>query len=478
MASSDSLINLTLLHTNDLHGRVEQVVRIATLVKQIRTEVKSKGGACFYFDAGDAEDTILLESCLTRGSAMDVIMKGAGCDQITLGNAIPLRYGPQAIENLANHFGKPLLCANLTDSTGQIFKGLTPYVIETIGDYKIGIIGLTAPMSIYSIFFGSKPLQPVEIVPELIQRVRDAGAKTIIVLSHIGSAADINLSENVSGIDVIIGAHDHKRISPPLVVNDTLIVQSGEHGQMLGRLDLVLDAQSGKVISHDGELIPVGEEIRDDTDTLAVVAVEKERAQTLMRIEIGELLAPVECLEVQECSAGNLLADALLAHVVGAQVAFVINGHWNGGLEAGVVTQGELYAANRSAGNPARIELTGAQIKQFLVAALKPENIARKIHPLRGRAVGMPHIAGMRVKVDDRNSDLVEIYVNGARMKPDDRFIVAGSDMEFSEYLGYLVIPDEQINYEVPTILPEVVEEYIKQRSPLGRIPGNRIFKQ
>ena len=88
-----------------------------------------------------------------------------------------------------------------------------------------------------------------------------------------------------------------------------------------------------------------------------------------------------------ECAAGNLQADAVLDHVKGARLAFMVNGHWVSGLEAGTITQGQLYAANRSAGNPALVELTGAQIRQWLIAALNPENIASQPNPLRGQFV-------------------------------------------------------------------------------------------
>ena len=38
------MTRLTILHTNDLHGRVEQVFRIAALAKQIKPEVTAHGG--------------------------------------------------------------------------------------------------------------------------------------------------------------------------------------------------------------------------------------------------------------------------------------------------------------------------------------------------------------------------------------------------------------------------------------------------
>ena len=55
------MTHLTILHTNDLHGRVPQLLRIATLVRQIRREAEAAGGYCLYVDAGDSEDTTLLE---------------------------------------------------------------------------------------------------------------------------------------------------------------------------------------------------------------------------------------------------------------------------------------------------------------------------------------------------------------------------------------------------------------------------------
>src|SRR5512135_439619 len=115
---------LTILHTNDLHGRVEQVFRIATLAKQIKQEVTAGGGHCVLWDAGDAEDTILYESSITKGRAMMAVLRGAGYELEALGNASPARYGPQAVAGLANGFGRPLICANMIDPvTSQLVLG-------------------------------------------------------------------------------------------------------------------------------------------------------------------------------------------------------------------------------------------------------------------------------------------------------------------------------------------------------------------
>ena len=473
------MTHLTILHTNDLHGRVQQLLRIATLVRRIRSEIEANGGYCLYLDAGDAEDTSNLESSLTKESALEAILRGAGCDYVALGNAIPIPYGPEAVENLAVHFGKPLLCGNMFDNQGNLLKGLSPFSIQTFGKLKVALIGLTDPMIVYSAVFNLNAKDPADVLPELITQVRSQGAKFLILLSHLGSPADQHVAEYIPGLDLIIGGHDHKKLYPPLDVNGTIIAQAGEYGQFLGRLDLEIDHETGRATHYRAELIPVEESIPIDPQAQKTVESEQKRVETIMRKRVGFLKGTVELSEGSECNAGNLLADALLDRMKGAQVALALAGHWKTGLSAGEVTQGELFAANRSTANPARVGLTGKQILTFIRAALKPENAARKLRVMRGGAVGMPHVAGMRVCYDPNEDNYLEIEIGNEPLVEDRAYIVASTDMEFSEYIEYLIIPDEQIEYEVPTIMPEVLEDYIRQNSPLQVPEANRItFKE
>lgn len=471
-------MKLTLLHTNDLHGRVHPLMRIASLVRSIKQQVHEDGGFCRYLDCGDCEDTTLLESCLTRGSAMDAILHAAGCDLAALGNAIPIRYGEGAIVDLAGYFGRPLLCANLKDARGATLPGLVPYLIEKIGPLKIGWIGLTAPLEVYPHFFHLQALEPVEIMPGLIREVREQGAKTVIVLSHLGSDNDTRLAEAVPGMDVILGGHDHQIVYPPARVNGTILAEAGDLGRFLGRLDLEIDPATGRVISCMDTLIPVEESIGEDPAAQAAFEEQQQRALKIMSIPVGELLQPVELDPFHECAAGNLLADALLNRVEGAQLALVIPGHWTTGLEAGLLTQGKLYAALRSTGNPAKVTMTGAQIEQFLCRALQPDLASRQLKPLRGNPVGIPHVAGITVRGGDLGAQKLEIFLDGAPLQSAEKYIVATSDLEISDLLDYQHIPDEEAEMEVPIILPEVVEDYIKRRAPFTPPEVSRIARE
>lgn len=471
-------MKLTLLHTNDLHGRVHQLHRIATLVRNIRTEVQNTGGVCRYVDCGDCEDTVLLESCLTKGSAMDAVLRAAGCDLAALGNAIPIRYGEGAIIDLAKYFGQPLLCANLRDAEGQPLPGLEPWKIEEIGPLKIGWIGLTAPLDVYPHFFHLQALDPLEVMPDLVKEVRAKGARTVIVLSHLGSDNDLKLASAVDGIDVILGGHDHQVVYPPVWVKDSILAETGDYGRFLGRLDLELDPDIGKVLECRDTLITVDETIEMDEASIHTFEEQQQRAQRIMSVPVGEILQTVGLSADHECAAGNLLADALLERVSGAQMAMVISGHWTCGLETGMLTQGVLYAALRSTGNPARVVMTGTQIKQFLCRALQPEGSSRKlIKSLRGNPVGLPHVSGVQVKVGNLSAQELEIEIQGKPLQADEHYVVATSDLELSETLGYCLIPDEQVEMEVPIILPEVVEDYLRRHAPFSVPKNGRISK-
>jgi 5'-nucleotidase len=235
------MIRVTILHTNDLHARVEQVFRIAAVAKQIKQEVAAGGGHCVLWDAGDAEDIILYESSMTKGRAMMALLRGADYDLETLGNATPLRYGPQAIAGLAEDFGRPLLCANMFEPEGdRLVAGLEPYTLRQFGELTVGVIGLTAAMPPYQ-GFKLKLGDPLQMLPRLIAEVRARGAQTIVLLSHLGSKQDRVLAEQIDGVDVIIGAHDHIELNPPLMIKHTIVAQAGDYGRFLGRLDLDLD---------------------------------------------------------------------------------------------------------------------------------------------------------------------------------------------------------------------------------------------
>src|SRR5581483_5372044 len=108
-------MRVTLLHTNDIHGRIEGLARVATLVERIKEETPHR---VIYVDAGDVEETTTRLSNLTKGVAMHRLLSVAGCEVAAVGNAAWLRYGPQVIADQAAAASYPLLLANLVPVAG------------------------------------------------------------------------------------------------------------------------------------------------------------------------------------------------------------------------------------------------------------------------------------------------------------------------------------------------------------------------
>ena len=64
---------------------------------------------------------------------------------------------------------------------------------------------------------------------------------------------------------------------------------------------------------------------------------------------------------------------------------------------------------------------------------------------------------------------------NGEPLEPDRKYIIATSDLEISEILDYFVVPLEKAQFEMPTILPEVLEQYIQAHSPIAAPKDGRL---
>ncbi|MEK6573693.1 MAG: bifunctional metallophosphatase/5'-nucleotidase, partial [Chloroflexota bacterium] len=60
---------LTVLHTNDIHARLDQMTRLMTLIQRERASASAEGRATLLLDAGDSSSTEEWESDVTGGRA-------------------------------------------------------------------------------------------------------------------------------------------------------------------------------------------------------------------------------------------------------------------------------------------------------------------------------------------------------------------------------------------------------------------------
>ncbi len=458
---------LTILHTNDLHARVEQLPFISAIVKQIRKEVTDKGGQALLWDAGDAEDRVLLESDVSKGAAIAAIMNAMGYDAATAGGSILLTYGPGNLRRLAEIARFPILVANLSWSpTGNLIEGAVPCQLLDLGMVKLGLIGLTNISNAYSVF-GARSFAPAPIVTELTGYLRNHGAGAIAILSHLGLEGDRSLAQAVDGIDLIVGAHSHNLLKQPLLVNDTLVAQAGSYGTQVGRIDLEIDSSTGRIVRKAGRLIPV-DTSRADPAVVHAIEEQVKQVQSMLGRPVGQTTTFLDLDYFRECGLGNFLADVLRDRMQ-TEIAFVVTGMLDEAIREGIVTFGDLCRASSSTANPGRAELGGQEILEALHYGLRPEVMQERPSSLRGNPQGILQVSGLKVTYDpyaDPHAQLIEVLVGTEPLDPKGRYSVAATDWELGELTEYTHLDQRVVTYDAPTILREAMEGYLANHSP------------
>jgi 2',3'-cyclic-nucleotide 2'-phosphodiesterase (5'-nucleotidase family) len=411
-------MRLTILHTNDIHGRYDRLAQIATLVARARAAADHP---VLYLDGGDVEDTSARLSSLTKGLAPHRLLKAAGCDVTTAGNGTWLRYGPAAVGDHARASGLPILLANLVPIDG---------VRETVRLGDVGVLGLTAPFENFfsdSVDFGVTALDELDLAHRLACRLRDDGARLVVLLSHLGLERDRELAAELQGeVDVIVGAHSHDLLPAGERVGDVLIAQAGDFGEHLGRLDIA-----------DGAIEASVEPVPDDTPPHPRVVAETAAIEAELETHLSEELAvldrPLDGAWLAELFRRRARADVGLI-VEGAALIEPV--------PAGRLTRGLLWERCTSSANPAVTTMTGEQLRYVLAAGHHPDYASEKPQPLRGRERGRLCVSG----VDDP--------------EPAREYVVGATDFELERFGG--LVPAEwrlDVRYEFPTILREAIEE-------------------
>lgn len=269
---------LTLIHTNDTHTVHDNLARKASLIEGIR----EKGGNQLLVSAGDVTSWDIAAKAYDS-LANAVFMNHFNYDGMVLGNhefdigeGIE-DHGPLSIyvEN-AEH---PVLAANADFSTNEHLETYADYsfteqpvdgrinkgFVINVGGEDIGIFGITHYIETVAVPGDVAFSDYTEAAREAVAHFEAQGIDKIIALSHIGIGHDRTLAAEVPGIDVIIGGHSHVTASPPNVVGDTLIVQTGEYNTYLGELSLAFD-EEGTIVDSTGRLHKVEDgDIHPDT---------------------------------------------------------------------------------------------------------------------------------------------------------------------------------------------------------------------
>jgi 5'-nucleotidase len=261
------IVRLTILHTNDVHSRIDPfpmdgsrnqglggVAKRASLLKQIRAQEKN----VLLFDAGDIfQGTPYFN--LYGGELEMKLMSQLGYDAGTIGNH-DFDAGIEGLAKQMAHANFPLLTANY-DFSNTVMKGKTqPHKIFTKQGVKIGVFGLGIELdglvkkTDYKETTYLDPLSKANETAAFLKK--EMRCDYIVCLSHLGyqysrpneknRASDVRLAENSRHIDLIIGGHTHTFMDKPDIRKNLdgapcLINQVGFAGILLGRIDVLFE---------------------------------------------------------------------------------------------------------------------------------------------------------------------------------------------------------------------------------------------
>lgn len=459
---------LLVLHSNDIHGRVEGLARIATQVERERE--RAGGAAVLYVDAGDVEDTTSRLSNLTKGIALHRLLRVAGCEAVAVGNGTVIRYGVEPLAEQAAAGGYPLLAANLWRD-GSLVPGVCASAVVDADGLRVGLIGLTPAnwRELYEQVFGVELPPELPLVQAELAALEKQNADVVILLSHLGHDRDRELAQELADeLPLIVGSHSHTLLRSGDRIGGVTIVQAGSHAEYLGRVELELEGGIARVA--DASVVAVTEETRLHPGVLAEIErIDAELASWLGEV-VGDLADPLELADDRECSAAAFMADVVRERM-SAEVALVTAATaFDASLPAGPLTRGALYEACSSPGVSAATEMNGAQLLDVVRRGLDPELAAEVPQSFRGRARGLMHLSGAEVRGG-------KLLVGADEVDPERRYRVAGTDWELWDYGGYA--PAEwglDIEFDGTTIMREAVEEHLLRHpgvtAPRARIGG------
>ncbi len=268
-AAGASEEHLVIFHFNDLHGRIERLSRMATVVREARRQYRH----VYFFCAGDNfSGNPVVDQADPRGEPVLKLLNTLGIQAMVLGNH-EFDYGQEVLLGFVGRSRFPVLCANI-EAHGPGWESVKPLVgIQSAAGPLLTVLGLIQiepdsgiPSAHPSRLEGLKFQDPIETAVAFRSRLPRKGVR--IALSHLGYATDRQLAEALPELDLILGGHSHTVLDSGVSHNGVLIAQAGAHGDYLGRIDVVLEA--GEVTRSEARLIPM-DSVQPAPDILSMV---------------------------------------------------------------------------------------------------------------------------------------------------------------------------------------------------------------
>lgn len=515
---ADNATKITILHTNDNHGRFWHNRRgeygmsaRKTLIDKIRKAKETQGNVVLVLSGGDI-NTGVPESDIQDAEPDFVGMKAIGYDAMAIGNH-EFDNPMEVLKKQQSWVDFPFLSANIYDEkTGK--RLFQPYKIFDKKGLKIAVLGLTTddtarvgnPEYLAGIEFRSPVEEAKKLVPELREQ-----ADIVIAVTHMGhyqngnrginAPGDVAMARAVEGIDVIIGGHSQepvcmdldaideydKKFAPgkecvPDFQNGTWIMQAYEWGKYVGQADLKITDDGVKLDNY--ALIPVNlkvkkkdengktvkdakgksvrvyatEEIAEDETLKALLTPFQEKGQAGLSIVLGKTDGKLEGdrkkVRFVPTNLGYLIAEAQRSKV-NAEVAVMNSGGIRDSIKKGDITYKDILKTQPFGNTVCSIQLKGKDLLEYLkFAASQPIDSG-----------SYAQFAGVDIEIKDNK--LIKVTIAGKEIAPERNYKLALNSFLASGGDGYPKMNGQPGFINTGFVDADVLREFIKEKSPI-----------
>ena len=314
---TDDLVTISILHTTDLHGHIlptsdykgnPDLGGMARCVTQIRRWRRQNPNSIL-IDVGDVYQGTDV-GLRSRGELIIDLFNYLEYDAWIIGNH-EFDWGIEVFQNALARSTMPVLAANSLlegKAAGEFseaqnpFAKVQPLILKTIAGIKIAIIGVTTPgMRFWFRPEFTRGLDfpfPVEPVRRAITKAKSEGASAIVLAGHMGLKSRTggdDFANNVMSLTAefpeaaaFIAGHTHQPI-PTRLTNGVLLTQADHFGIYAGRVDLVFDRASKKLLHRQATCELMDRRIHLDQIVLSRAKSQLVESHAALMQPIGQL---------------------------------------------------------------------------------------------------------------------------------------------------------------------------------------------